>query len=249
LTSEETKPQKKSVTDDARLWGSHGDIKYKHDDHHIEKPDASKFIQMRKETEGDSNRVDEYLPGCDPSGSSFGRQKKGPKKKWTPTPTEENARPDEWLGSPGRTRRSWAPKSPSSFKPPVVHDSDEEKEKVPEAPTVELAKADETVEGSEPIKEPAPRPSLEKAHKSTSAIEIVRPDVTSFMEMRNVDDAASSRLDEYLPGTDPSGGSFGRQKKDKPKKKWNATPTEENGRPDEWMGSAGKAKKSWKVKS
>jgi hypothetical protein len=32
-------------------------------------------------------------------------------KKWKPTPSAENARPDDWLGSPSTKKRSWKVKS------------------------------------------------------------------------------------------------------------------------------------------
>lgn len=72
LTSKDAQPEKHSVAEAARMWGSHDDIKYQHDGHHIEKPDISSFLAMRHQREGDSNRIDEYLPDTDPTGSPFG---------------------------------------------------------------------------------------------------------------------------------------------------------------------------------
>jgi hypothetical protein len=43
-------------------------------------------------------------------------------KKWKPTPTTDNARSDDWLGSPSTKKRSWKVKSISA----VIPDPDAE---------------------------------------------------------------------------------------------------------------------------
>lgn len=150
-----------------------------------------------------------------------------------------------------KARKSWAPKSTTTFNPPLVHDSADKKDKVQAAPAVEQSSnAEDNVEGSEPVKnERSPRTLLEKAHKSTSAIEALRPDVSSFIAMRHLKEGDANKLDEDLPGTDPSGGLFGRQNKDQPQKKWNPVASDDNARPEEFLGSGAPPRKSWKVKS
>jgi hypothetical protein len=73
------------------------------------------FKQRRSQTDGDVGRVDEFV-SADQGKPSPRRSSAGSPRKWKPTPTDENRRSDEWLGSPTKGRRSWkvkeTPKAP-----------------------------------------------------------------------------------------------------------------------------------------
>lgn len=95
----------------------------------VEKPDPSHFIQMRQVREGEPDRPNQYVG----SSGNTGRIKLQ-KKLWSPTPTEENKRPDEWLSSPSSgKRRSWKVKSSTPKKAEEVKVT----EAVPSAPDLD----------------------------------------------------------------------------------------------------------------
>ena len=82
--------------------------------------DIQAYHQARKEWEPEIGRPNEFLPS---SGMVSPSRTKVEKKKWKPTPTEENKRPDDWLGgsSPNRKKRSWKVKE---IKPIILDDID-----------------------------------------------------------------------------------------------------------------------------
>ena len=72
------------------------------------KKDVEAFQEKRKQWEPNYNRTEDFLPS---SGmvSPTGRTSLS-KPKWKPSPTPDNQRPDEWLGSPSTKKRSWKAK-------------------------------------------------------------------------------------------------------------------------------------------
>ena len=141
----------------------------------------------------------------------------------------------------------------------------EETEATPESeapqqvPTTENEKttiADETQPENENVEENTDKEDTNKSEQhlestkgchDTSDTEIHRPDVRSFILMRDVKEGETDRPDDYLPGTNPFGEPT--RKKKEQKKKWTPRPANDDSRPDEWMGSGGKVKRSWKIKS
>jgi hypothetical protein len=59
----------------------------------------------------DSSKVDDFV--CQDQGVQISRRPRriSKEKKWTPTPTAENARSDDWLGIPSTKKQSWKVKS------------------------------------------------------------------------------------------------------------------------------------------
>ena len=250
----------------------------------IQRPNPASFKTAGQD--GSTSRIDEYLPGSEPVGYG-GRKKKEPAKKWTPTPTTENSRPDDWVGSPGmQKKRSWKVKKVMSNPPPEVSSDEKETEVVEATPSsaaapssaVEAAPApapatkaseenddassvvevdsESESEPIEPAEKPTPTPVSKKPSTTTSASstttttikhdsEIHRPNPESFKVAGQ--DGSTSRIDEYLPGSEPVG--YGGRTKTA--KKWTPTPTAENSRPNDWVGSPGRnnQRRSWKVKS
>jgi len=68
------------------------------------------FKARRAQGEGNQEKVDDFV-NSDQAKASPRRSAAGSPRKWTPTPTDDNKRSDDWLGSPGAARRSWKPKS------------------------------------------------------------------------------------------------------------------------------------------
>ena len=136
------------------------------------KPDPSYFIAMRQVREGETNRCDEFLPSANPYGI-LPRQKKEPVRKWKPTATTENTRPDEWMGAGPKAARSWKVKS-VSIKPPSNDSSDSDSDDGDDDDDGKNKKAPDLGESkpsnwkSKPVErkvEPAPTPA------STPAVE------------------------------------------------------------------------------
>lgn len=85
------------------------------------------FKARRASQEGNVGKVDEWVsPSQVPTNGSPSRSPTG--RKWKPTPTDENRRSDEWIGtgSPTGKTRSWKVKS--SPPKPVVPDLDHDEE-------------------------------------------------------------------------------------------------------------------------
>jgi hypothetical protein len=80
----------------------------------IELNDASVYLALRKQKEGDTARNDEYVGASMNTGRT-----KLEKKKWTSSKPTESARVDDWLGSPpgGAKKKSYKVKSVSSTPP------------------------------------------------------------------------------------------------------------------------------------
>jgi len=80
--------------------------------------DIDAYKEARANSEGDSNRVDEFLPsaGYRSPGASTGRKKlKSPMSGAT---ASRESRPDGWLGSPAKNqKRSWKVKAVKQIKP------------------------------------------------------------------------------------------------------------------------------------
>jgi hypothetical protein len=119
------KDTKKKETATNRMWKSTSGLEYSNNKKVgvVHKPDPSAFIAMRQVREGDTNRCDEYLPSANPYGTSP-RKKMEPVKKWKPSATTENSRPDEWMGGGKPKARSWKVKSVSTTNKPPSSDSD-----------------------------------------------------------------------------------------------------------------------------
>jgi len=81
------------------------------------------YKEARVNSEGNSNRVDEFLPssGYVSPGASTGRRKlKSPMSGAT---ASRESRPDGWLGSPARNqKRSWKVKAVKEIKPVDLDD-------------------------------------------------------------------------------------------------------------------------------
>jgi hypothetical protein len=61
-------------------------------------------FKARRATYENDGKVDDFV--C--SGQSkVSPRRSVTEKKWKPTPTTENARSDDWLGSPSTKKRSW----------------------------------------------------------------------------------------------------------------------------------------------
>ena len=87
-----------------------------------EEIDAFKARRAQGDGDGNLGKVDDFV--CfdqdatrrSPGGAS--PTKSPTARKWKPTPTLENRRSDEWLGSPTPPKRSWKVKTPAS--PPAI---------------------------------------------------------------------------------------------------------------------------------
>jgi hypothetical protein len=75
----------------------------------------------RSQTDGNLGKVDDFVNSGQGS-ATFSPRSPTATRKWKPTPTDENRRSDEWLGSPNKTRRSWKVKETPS-QAPVLDDS------------------------------------------------------------------------------------------------------------------------------
>jgi hypothetical protein len=152
-----------------RMWKSSSEFDYSTNKQvEYDKPDPSAFIAMRQVREGDTNRVDEFLPSANPYGISS-RKKKEPARKWKPTATTENSRPDEWMGGGKPKARSWKVKSVSDkpFVPESDDDDDDDNnnetvDSIPKwkAKTVEKTPEPAPAPAVAPVPEPTPAPSL-----------------------------------------------------------------------------------------
>jgi hypothetical protein len=69
--------------------------------------EVAAFQQKIKEHEPQGQRPDDFLPSSMPDVLS--PRKSAVKKKWRATPSDENMRPDGWLGisDPSKKKRSW----------------------------------------------------------------------------------------------------------------------------------------------
>jgi hypothetical protein len=68
------------------------------------------YKARRASNEGDVGRVNEWA--CTDQGVVSPRKSVNSPRKWTPTPTDDNRRSDDWLGSsPVGKKRSWKVKS------------------------------------------------------------------------------------------------------------------------------------------
>ena len=72
------------------------------------------FKARRTQTEGDLGKVDTFVNAAQEIYASPTTTRSPLTRKWKPTPTDENRRSDDWLGSPPITKRSWKAKSPVS---------------------------------------------------------------------------------------------------------------------------------------
>mmetsp|Transcript_56154 Transcript_56154/g.162687 ORF Transcript_56154/g.162687 Transcript_56154/m.162687 type:complete len:89 (+) Transcript_56154:88-354(+) len=63
------------------------------------------FKARRSQGEGDLGKVNDFVSADQAAQVSPSRSPTA--RKWKPTPTDENRRSDEWLGSPTKGRRSW----------------------------------------------------------------------------------------------------------------------------------------------
>jgi hypothetical protein len=108
-----------------RMWKSSSGFDYSNNV--VNKPDPSPFLAMRKVRQGDTNRCNEFLPSANPNG--FSPRKKETVRKWKPTATTENSRPDEWMGGGPKVKRSWKVKSISTKPPSSDSDSDDDDKK------------------------------------------------------------------------------------------------------------------------
>jgi hypothetical protein len=68
------------------------------------KKEIEAYHEARNQLEPERGRPGDFLPS---SGMCISPRKSPVKPKWRATPTEENKRPDEWLGSPNTKKRSW----------------------------------------------------------------------------------------------------------------------------------------------
>ncbi len=68
------------------------------------------FKARRAQGEGNLGKVDDFVCS-DQARASPSRSATSSPRKWKPTPTDENRRTDEWLGSPSTAKRSWKVKS------------------------------------------------------------------------------------------------------------------------------------------
>jgi hypothetical protein len=199
----------------------------KEEEDNDDKPNVKAYFEMRTVRDGDTNRIDEFLPSAYEAST---RKKKESVRKWKPTPTTENQRPDEWMGGGVTKQRSWKVKSKIksiNVKAPTDesdNDDNESDDKVPSAINDFLKKDEDEEEEDED-----------------------KPNVKAYFEMRSVREGDTNRIDEYLPSANPYGASP--RKKKEPARKWKPTPTTENQRPDEWMGGGVTKQRSWKVKS
>jgi hypothetical protein len=155
-----------------RMWKSSSEFDYSD----VVKPDPSAFIAMRQVRQGDTNRCDEFLPSANPYGTPGRKKKTEPVRKWKPSATTENSRPDEWMGGGKPKARSWKVKSVSTNKPPEndsdgdIDDDDGEKDK---APDLGVSKPSEwkpkpVVQKVEPAPAPAQSPAAEPKPQAVS---------------------------------------------------------------------------------
>jgi hypothetical protein len=87
--------------------------------------EATDYKAKMAQYDGNQGKVDDYLPSSG-QGATYSRRKAPAQRKWTPTPTDENKRSDEWLGgsSPNGKppKRSWKVKAAKT----VIPDGDSE---------------------------------------------------------------------------------------------------------------------------
>mmetsp|Transcript_14266 Transcript_14266/g.40609 ORF Transcript_14266/g.40609 Transcript_14266/m.40609 type:complete len:94 (+) Transcript_14266:166-447(+) len=86
--------------------------------------DVQGYRDTMKNYEAEKGQPDDFLPSSGQSTPSA-QKKKTVQRKWKPTPTADNRRPDEWMGaSPtgSKPRRSWKVKSTSAVDKPEIPD-------------------------------------------------------------------------------------------------------------------------------
>jgi hypothetical protein len=212
---------KEKNTDD-RMWNSHGAIGYTHnpkDNYDGERPDPSAY---RVQAGNDGGiRVDDFVDSFNNTG-----RVKSQRKSWTPTPTVENARPDDWLGSPGSSRRSWKAKSHSQ-KPNKKSEDEEQKVQV-KAPTPPVPSAPDL---------DTSHPAEEEDDEDSSAVE-----VDSDAEEEEAEEARRQRVGNEIASNIHKGNAAKpASPKSSPKKAWKSSSAIDNnaskahdddGRPD-----------------
>jgi hypothetical protein len=72
------------------------------------KQEIAAFKARKAMYDGSDGRVDDFV--CQ-NQSKVSLSRSSVEKKWKPTPTVENARSDDWLGSPATKKRSWKVKA------------------------------------------------------------------------------------------------------------------------------------------
>jgi hypothetical protein len=77
------------------------------------------FKERKAMFEGNDGKVDDFVSQDQ---SKVSPRRSSNVKKWKPTPTAENARSDDWLGTPSTKLRSWKVKKTKT----VVPDPDAE---------------------------------------------------------------------------------------------------------------------------
>jgi hypothetical protein len=66
--------------------------------------EVAAFKARRANVDGNGGKVEDFV--CSDK-SKVSPRRSSTEKKWKPTPTAENARSDDWLGSPSTKKRSW----------------------------------------------------------------------------------------------------------------------------------------------
>ena len=73
-------------------------------------------------------------------------------------------------------------------------------------------------------------------------------EINAFKARRSQGEGSIGKIDDFVNAAQ-SGVSSSRSSIGGTPRKWNPTPTDENRGTDDWLGSPGTAKRSWKVKS